>query len=134
MPLAIAILHDPVGIYLFMIVATAGLAYGAHARRFVPAFAGGSAAALATLGSLSMPPSAGGLALLAAAIVLLHAEFLLATRGTAAVLGVATALAGAWLVLAPTPPLVRIPLAVGGALALLYAVGAGLRVATLRSP
>lgn len=135
MPLAVALLSHPAGTYGFVVVAVIGTTLGIHARRFVPAFTGGSAALLAALGFLHVPPSSGGLALLAAGILLLHAEFLVATRGVAGALGLCAAAGGSWAMLdseqITLPPSWRLALATLGALTLLVGIGLAMRHATL---
>jgi membrane-bound ClpP family serine protease len=135
MPYAVALLSHPVGTYGFVLIAVIGVTYGLHARRFLPWFTGTSAALLAALGCLHVRPSIASVALLAAGIVLLHAEFRLATRGLAGMLGLAAAGGGSWGLLASAqctlPPLLRLALVALGALALLFGIGRAMRRATL---
>lgn len=135
MPFAVALLAHPVGAYAFLVIGIATLVYGAHARRFVPLFAGTSSALLACLAFLHARPSAASLALLALAVVLMHAEFRCATRGALGALGLVAATWGSWLALGIGAPLpsapARLAIALAGAAGLLLAVGAALRRATL---
>jgi membrane-bound serine protease (ClpP class) len=125
MPFAIAVVSPPAGAYAWLVVAIGGLSYALYVPRFVVAFAGAAAGALAALGYLHVPPDAAGLVLVALGVLLLNLEFLRPTFGAAALAGLAAATAGSWRLLGVAPPLATLPAAfrvayaVIGALALL---------------
>lgn len=135
MPFSVALLSHPAGTYAFLVLAVAGLTYGLHARQFVASFAGASAAFLAVLGFAHLRPGALGIALLAAGLASLHAEFLIATRGVAGALGLAATAYGSWAILgsghAALPTSWRLLLALVGTAAVLGTVARALRRATL---
>jgi membrane-bound serine protease (ClpP class) len=137
MPFPVALLCHPAGAYVFLVIAVAGLVHGVGMRRFVPAFAGVSAALLTSLAFLHVPPNVAGLASLALGVLLLHAEFLLPTYGVAGALGLIASAGGSWLLLAPTapgvlvPPLWRLLLALAGTFAILAVVARTTRLRTL---
>lgn len=131
MPPAVALLCHPAGTLVALVASVVAGLYAAQSRRFVPAFAAVSAALLTLLAFLQVPPSAPGLVCLAAAVVLLHAEFLRPTFGVAGLLGIAGAAYGSWLLLAPLEPAPRGGIAALGALVLLVAVARTMRLRTL---
>jgi len=138
MPFAIAIVSPPAGAYAWLVVAIAGLSYAIYVPSFVIAFAGATAATLAALGYLHVPPDAAGLVLLALGVLLLNLEFLRPTFGAAAIAGLSAAMTGSWRLLgvvppvAPLPAALRIACAVAGALVLLVITERAVRRYTLR--
>jgi membrane-bound ClpP family serine protease len=127
MPLAVAILCHPVGTYGFFVAAVAMLVYARRSRTFVPAFGGVASAALTLLAYLQLPPDAGGLALLATGVALLHVEFSRPTYGAALGGGLLAGTVGSWLMLAGNAspalgPALRIAIALTGTLVMLGAV------------
>lgn len=135
MPLAVAVLCHPIGAYACLVTALAAFAYACHTRTFVPAFTCVSAAALATLAFLQVPPHATGLFLVVVAVALLQCEFLVPTYGTAFVIGIATAGGGSWLLLTDAlPSWPRAAVAGLGTALLLAAVLRGVRLRTLPVP
>jgi membrane-bound ClpP family serine protease len=134
MPVAVIVLCHPAGTYGFLLVALCGLIYGSHARIYWPLLCGGCAMLLTLLAFLLIPPSPIALLLFVAAIALMHAEFLLPTAGALGALGCGAGFAASWLVLAQCPLVARLPLGVAGTIALLSAVGFGMRRTTLRRP
>lgn len=133
MPFAVALLCHPLGTFGALVTAIVAALYAAQSRRFLPAFTAASAALLALLAFLHVPPSAAGLAWLGAGVVLLHLEFLRPTFGAAGLLGVGSASCGSYLLLAPLAPVVRGSVALVGALLLLAAVARTMRLRTLPS-
>ena len=131
MPLALALLHHPLGTYAALLLAVIAALYAVQSRRFLPSVACVSAAVLALLAFLELPPSPTGLTWLGVAVVLLHAEFLWPTFGIAAVLGAGSAAWGSYLLLAPLEPPARVPAALVGALLLLAATARTMRLRTL---
>ena len=131
MPLAVALLCHPLGTFVSLLAAIVAGLYAAQSRRLVPAFAAVSAALLTLLAFLQVPPSGAGLAWLAAAIVLLHAELLWPTFGLAGLLGIAGATWGSWLMLAALEAVARGAVALLGALVLAAAVARTMRLRTL---
>ena len=139
MPFAVALLCHPAGAYGFFMVAVVALVHAGHARTFLPSFTGLSAAALSLLAFAHSAPDATGLSLIALAVLLLHAEFLLPTYGAALALGLAAGIAGSWLLLAGAAPdgwivlsaPLRAALSTAGTLTLLGAVVRGMRLRTL---
>jgi membrane-bound ClpP family serine protease len=131
MPLAVALLSHPVGSYTSLLIAVVAALYAAQSRRFVPAFTCVSAGSLTLLAFLQVPPSSIGLAALAVAVILLHAEFLWPTFGAACLLGVASAAWGSSLLLDALGAPARGGLALAGALLLLAAVARTMRLRTL---
>jgi membrane-bound ClpP family serine protease len=131
MSLAVALLCHPAGTFTALVATIVAGLYAAQSRRFLPAFCAVSAALLTLLAFLQMPPSAAALVSLAAAVVLLHAEFLWPTFGVAGVLGVGSAAWGSWLMLAALEPVTRGTIAPLGALVLLAAVARTMRLRTL---
>jgi membrane-bound serine protease (ClpP class) len=137
MPFTIAVVSPPAGAYAWLVVAIGGLSYAAYVPRFVVAFAGAAAAALAALGYLHAPPDTAGLVLLALGVLLLNLEFLRPTFGAAALAGLAVTTGGSWRLLGVAPPLeplpatLRVACAVVGALALLAITERAVRRYTL---
>jgi membrane-bound serine protease (ClpP class) len=137
MPFAIAFVSPPAGAYAWLVVGIGALLYAAYVPRFVVAFAGATAATLAALGYLQLPPDAAGLVLLAIGVLLLNVEFLRPTFGAAAIAGLVATTAGSWRVLGaappvvPLPPALRIACAIVGALALLVITERAVRRYTL---
>ena len=131
MPFAVALLCHPLGAYASLLLAVVAALYAAQSRRFLPATTCVSAAVLALLAFLQLPPSFAGLAWLGVAVALLHAEFLWPTFGAAAVLGVGSATWGSSLLLASLQPTARVAAALVGALLLLAAVARTMRLRTL---
>jgi membrane-bound ClpP family serine protease len=131
MPLAVALLCHPLGSFTALVVAIIAALYAAQSRRFLPAFTATSAALLALLAFLQVPPSATGITWLATGVVLLHVEFLRPTFGVAGVLGVGSASAGSYLLLAPLAPVARGSVALVAGLLLLAAVARTMRLRTL---
>ena len=131
MRLAGALLYHPLAAYASLLLAVIAALYAAQSRRFVPAFTCVSAAVVALLAFLHVPPSLSGLMWLVVAVVLLHAEFLWPTFGIAAVLGVGSATWGSYLLLTSLEPLARVAAALVGALLLLAAVARTMRLRTL---
>jgi membrane-bound ClpP family serine protease len=101
-PIAIALLHHPVGAYTFLVIAIAGVMHGGLTRRFVPLFAGVCAALLAVLAFMATPPGAVSVLLLTVGVVLLNVELRLATFGVAGLAGGAATFAGSLTLLAPS--------------------------------
>jgi membrane-bound ClpP family serine protease len=128
---AVALLLHPLGAFGALMAAIVAGLYAAESRRALPALAATSAGFLALLAFLEVPPSAAGLCLLGAGLVLLHVEFLWATFGVAALLGICAATSSAWLLLDGLPSAARGGFALLGALALLAAVGHTMRRRTL---
>jgi membrane-bound ClpP family serine protease len=131
MPLAVALLCHPLGSFTALFAAIVAALYAAQSRRFLPGFTATSAALLALLAFLQVPPSAAGVVWLGAGVVLLHLEFLRPTFGVAGLLGVGAASFGSYLLLAPLAPLTRGPLALAAGLLLLAAVARTMRFRTL---
>lgn len=131
MPLAVALLCHPVGTLAALLAAIVAGLYAAESRRFLPSFTAASAAALAVLAFLQVPPSAAGLALLCIAVALLHLEFLRPTFGAAGLLGLGSAAWGSNLLLAELEPAARAGFALAAALVLLAAVARTMRLRTL---
>ncbi|HET7924401.1 MAG TPA: hypothetical protein VFL30_05845 [Rhodanobacteraceae bacterium] len=131
MPLAVALLCHPVGTLSALVAAIVFALYAAQSRRFLPAFTALSAALLALLAFLQVPPSAAGLVWLFVGVALLHAEFLWPTFGLAGVVGFATAVWGSCLLLAAIAPVGRGAVALLAALLLLGAVARTMRLRTL---
>ena len=137
MPFAIAVVSPPAGAYAWLVVAIGGLSYAIYVPRFVIAFAGVTAAALAALGYLHVPPDASGIVLLTLGVLLLNLEFLRPTFGAAAIAGLCATTAGSWRLLGVVPPLtplpaaLRVACAVVGALALLVITERAVRRYTL---
>jgi membrane-bound ClpP family serine protease len=135
--MAVALLANPVGAYVTLVVAAASIVYGAHVRRLVPLFTGFAAGLLTVLAFMHAAPHALALALAAAGVALLDAEFRFATAGWAALFGLAALMSGSWLLLGAasggwTPPgMVRGTLALTGSVSLLLATYVGWRRATL---
>ncbi|MEO8465783.1 MAG: hypothetical protein ABI640_10620 [Gammaproteobacteria bacterium] len=109
MPFAIAIVSPPAAAYAWLVIAIGGLVYAAYAPRFVIAFAGATAAVLAGLGYLHVPPDAPGLALFVLGVLLLNLEFLRPTFGAAALAGLAITTVGSWRLLDAAPPVAPLP-------------------------
>jgi membrane-bound ClpP family serine protease len=133
MPLAVALLCHPLGAFTALVAAIVGALYAAQSRRFLPAFTALSAALLALLAFLQIPPSAAGIASLGAGVALLHVEFLRPTFGVAGVLGIGTSGFGSYLLLAPLAEFARASVAFAAALILLAAVARTMRLRTLPS-
>jgi membrane-bound ClpP family serine protease len=133
MPFAVALLCHPLGALTSLLATIVAALYAAQSRRFVPAFTAASAAMLTLLAFLHVPPSTAGLVWLCAGIVLLHAEFLWPTYGTAAVLGVVATISGSYSLLAALDPAARTAGALVSALILLAAVARTMRLRTLPS-
>jgi hypothetical protein len=131
MPLAVALLCHPIGTFTALLAAIVAALYAAQSRRFLPAFTAVSAALLALLAFLQVPPSAAGLTWLFVGVALLHAEFLCPTFGVAGMLGFGSAAWGSCLLLAQLSPLARGAAALLGALLLLAAVARTMRLRTL---
>jgi membrane-bound ClpP family serine protease len=131
MPLAVALLCHPLGAFTALVAAIIAALYAAQSRRFLPAFTATSAASLALLAFLQIPPSAAGIAWLAAGVALLHVEFLRPTFGVAGLLGVGTTGLGSYLLLAPLAATARGCVAFAAALLLLAAVARTMRLRTL---
>lgn len=131
MPLAVALLCHPVGTFAALLAAVVAGLYAMQSRRFLPAFTSASAAALTLLAFLQIPPSGAGLAWLALAVALLHAEFLWPSYGIAGLAGVGSAAWGSWLLLAALDPAARGATAALGTLVLLAAVARTMRLRTL---
>jgi membrane-bound serine protease (ClpP class) len=136
-PIAIALLHHPLGAYACLVIAIAGIVHGGITRRFLSLFSGGSAAMLAALAFLTTPPNAAGLLLLAVGVVLMNVEFRLPTFGAAGLTGCAATFAGSLAMLAPSiadaaiVAFEAIAAASAGTLALVLAVYAAQRRVTL---
>lgn len=137
MPLPIVLLHHPAVGYGLLVVAIAGLVYGGLTRRVVSLVVGSAAALLAAFVSLSTPPNAASLLLVAAGIVLLNIEFRLPTFGIAGLLGCCATFTGSLLMLAPSSTfttvrgLPTLALATAGTIVLSLAVYAAQRRLTL---
>jgi len=132
MPFPIALLAHPAGAYGFLVIAVAGIFYGALARAFVPAFTGVAAALLTALAFLHAVPNGLGLGLLAVGLLLVTAEFLLPTYGAAGLTGFVATVGGSWLLLGNLEPLsVRLLLALVGASGLAIVVARTMRRCTL---
>ncbi len=131
MPLAVALLCHPIGMFVSLLAAIVAGLYAAHSHRFVAVFAAVSATLLTLLAFLQLAPSASGLAWLGAGVVLLHAEFLWPTAGIAGLLGIAGSGWGSWLLLAGVEPWERAVGAALGTLVLLAAVARTMRLRTL---
>jgi membrane-bound ClpP family serine protease len=101
-PLAVAMLANPIGAYVALVMAIALLVYGVHAREFVPLLTGSAAGFLTLLAFLHAAPNAVALVLIAAGVALLDAEFRFATSGMAAIVGLAALLGGSWWLLTIT--------------------------------
>ena len=136
MPFAVALLHDPAGIYGFLVAAIVASLYAAQRPAFLPAFAGIAAALLTALGFVAVPPNLPGLWLLAVGIGLLHAEFLIPTSGAAGALGLGVTAWASILLLTPgafataAGPL-RFAVALIGTIVLFGAVAHTMRLRTL---
>ena len=109
MPFAIAVVSPPAGAYAWLVIAIGGLVYAAHVPRFVTAFAGAAAGALAALGYLHVPPDAAGFVIFALGVFLLNLEFLRPTFGAAAITGLVATTVGSWRLLGVAPPLAPLP-------------------------
>ncbi len=109
MPFAIAVVSPPAGAYAWLVIAIGGLVYATYVPRFVIAFAGATAGALAALGYLHAPPDAVAVPLLTLGVLLLNLEFLRPTFGAAAMAGLAATTAGSWCLLRAAPPLAPLP-------------------------
>jgi membrane-bound ClpP family serine protease len=131
MPLAVALLCHPLGSLMAFVAAIIAALYAAQSRRFLPAFTATSAALLALIAFLQVPPSAAGIAWLGTGVVLLHVEFLRPTFGVAGLLGVGSATSGSYLLLAPLAPFARGSMALVAGLLLLAAVAHTMRLRTL---
>jgi membrane-bound ClpP family serine protease len=131
MPFAVVLLCHPLAAYASLLLAVVAALYAAQSRRLLPAITCVSAAVLALLAFLQVPPSFAGLAWLGVAVVLLHAEFLWPTFGAAAVLGVGSGAWGSSLLLALLEPTARVAAALVGTLLLLAAVARTMRLRTL---
>jgi membrane-bound ClpP family serine protease len=136
MPIALALLHHPAGVYAFVVAAIVGALYATQRPAFVPAFAGAAAALLGLLGFLAVPPSSFALLLLGIGIALLHAEFLFPTSGVAGLLGLGVTISASWLLLAPSaapamPGPLRLAVAISGTLVLFGVVARTMRLRTL---
>jgi membrane-bound ClpP family serine protease len=134
MPLAVALLCHPLGTFTALVTAIVAALYAVQSRRFLPAFTAASAALLALLAFLQVPPSAAGIVWLGVGVALLHLEFLRPTFGVAGVLGVGSASFGSYLLLAPLAPLAplaRGSMAFAAGLLLLAAVARTMRLRTL---
>jgi membrane-bound ClpP family serine protease len=131
MPFAVALLSHPAGSFAALLVAIVAALYAAQSRRFLPAFTASSAALLAILAYLQIPPSAAGLAWLCVGVALLHVEFLWPAFGAAGLLGIGSAAWGSSLLLAAVAPGARLSLALAAALVLLAAVARTMRLRTL---
>jgi len=136
MPFAVALLHHPAGIYVFLVAAIVASLYAAQRPAFVPTFAGLAACLLALLGFMAVPPSYAALLLLATGVVLLHLEFLLPTSGFAGTLGLGVTAWASLLLLAPSamqpwagPS--RFAVAIVGTLVVFGAVAHTMRLRTL---
>lgn len=133
MPLAVALLCHPLGAFAALVTAIVAALYAAQSRRFLPAFTATSAALLALLAFLQVPPLAAGIVWLGVGVALLHLEFLRPTFGIAGLLGVGSASFGSYLLLAPLAPLARGSVALAAGLVLLAAVARTMRLRTLPS-
>jgi membrane-bound ClpP family serine protease len=131
MPLAVALLCHPLGTFTAVVTAVVAALYAVQSRRFLPAFTATSAAFLAMLAFLQVPPSAAGLVWLGAGVALLHLEFFRSTFGIAGLLGVGFASFGSYLLLAPLAPVARGFVAFAAGLLLLAAVARTMRRRTL---
>jgi membrane-bound serine protease (ClpP class) len=131
MPLAVALLCHPVGTLAALLAAIVATLYAAESRRFLPSFTAASAAALALLAFLQVPPSAAGLALLCIGLALLHLEFLWPTLGVAGLLGLGSTAWGSSMLLGALAPAARSGIALVAALVLLAAVARTMRLRTL---
>jgi membrane-bound ClpP family serine protease len=132
-PLAVALLANPIGAYVALVTAIALLVYGAHARRFVPLLTGSAAGLLTLVAFLHVAPNGGALALIAAGVALVHTEFRFATAGMAAILGMTALLGGSWWLLGlgqggtTLPEALRALLAFAGSASVLLATLIGWR-------
>jgi membrane-bound ClpP family serine protease len=131
MPFAVALLCHPIGTFAALVAAIVAALYAAQSQRFLPAFTAVTAATLTLLAFLQVPPSAAGLALVCAGVVLLHAEFLWPTAGVAGLLGLGSAAWGSCLLLGALPPIARGAVALLGTVLLLTAVARTMRLRTL---
>lgn len=131
MPLAVALLCHPIGMFVSLLAAVVAGLYAAQSRRFLDVFTAAAAALLVLLAFLQSPPSGAGLAWLGVGVVLLHAEFLWPTAGLAGLLGIGSSGWGSWLLLATVEPWGRAAAATLGALVLLAAVARTMRLRTL---
>lgn len=131
MPLAVALLCHPLGSFAALMTAIVTALYAAQSRRFLPGFTAASAALLALLAFVQVPPNAAGFAWLAAGVALLHLEFLRPTFGAAGLLGVGSVSFGSYLLLAELAPLGRSVAALCAGLLLLAAVARTMRLRTL---
>jgi membrane-bound ClpP family serine protease len=137
-PLAVALLANPMGAYVALVMAIALLIYGVHARRFMPLLTGSAAGLLTLVAFLHVAPNGGALALIFGGVALVHAEFRFATAGTAAILGMSALLGGSWWMLsvahggAPLPEALRALLALAGSASVLQATLLGWRRSTAR--
>jgi membrane-bound ClpP family serine protease len=136
MPLVIALLHHPAGVYAFLVAGIVASLYAALRPAFVPLFAAGAASLLALLGFAAVPPDYAELLLLGIGVVLLHAEFVVPTSGAAGTLGLAATAWASTLLLAPSgwPDFgspTRVAAAIAGTLVLFGAVIHTMRLRTL---
>jgi membrane-bound serine protease (ClpP class) len=135
MPFVVALLHDPAGVYGFLVAAIVASLYAARRPAFLPVFAGVSAALLTTLGFAAVAPNLPALWLLALGIALLHVEFLVPTSGAAGAVGLGVTAWASLLLSAPSVfgaagPL-RFAVALLGTAALFGAVAHTMRLRTL---
>jgi membrane-bound ClpP family serine protease len=130
-PLAVTLLCHPFGSFAALLTGVVAGLYAVQSRRFLPTFTALSAAALALLAFLQVPPSAAGLAWLGAGIALLHLEFLWPAFGAAGLLGLSSSAWGSSLLLAALAPAPRAGIAAAAALVLLAAVVRTMRLRTL---
>jgi membrane-bound ClpP family serine protease len=136
MPFAVALLHHPAGVYLFIVAAIVASLYAAVRPAFVPTFAGAAALLLTLLGFAAVPPNHAALMLLGIGIAMLHAEFLVPTCGAFGALGLVVTAWASMLLLAPSgwPDLggpTRFAASIAGTLVLFGAVTHTMRLRTL---
>jgi membrane-bound ClpP family serine protease len=131
MPLAVALLCHPLGGFTALVTAIVAALYAAHSRRFLPSFTATSAALLALLAFVQVPPSAAGIVALGTGVAVLHLEFHWPTFGVAGLVGVGSICCGSYLLLAPLAPVARGPVALAAGLVLLAAVARTMRLRTL---
>jgi len=131
MPLAVALLCHPLGTLAALVTAIVAALYAAQSGRLLPTFTAVSAALLALLAYLQVPPSAAGIAWVFAGVAFLHLEFLRSTFGVAGLAGVGSATWGAYLLLAPLALPGRAAMAILAGLLLLAAVARTMRLRTL---
>jgi membrane-bound ClpP family serine protease len=131
MPAAISLLLHPLATYAVLLLAVIAALYAAQSRAFAAVFTCLAATLAVLIAFAQAPPSSAGLAWIAVAIALLHAEFLWPSFGVAAALGIGSGAWGSWLLLAALETAARMGAALAGALLLLAAVARTMRLRTL---